>query len=36
MFALDYNHILNIIANGSFDKSIKLLNGDDGSLLIEK
>ena len=33
---LDYNKILNVIATGSDDKSIKLWNGNDGSLFIEK
>ena len=33
---LDYNKNLNIIASGSSDRSIKLWNGFDGSLITEK
>ncbi|KAM3128862.1 hypothetical protein pb186bvf_018997 [Paramecium bursaria] len=33
---LDYNRNLNIFASGSVDKSIKLWNGNEGSLIIEK
>ena len=36
MYGLDYNKSQNIIASGSDDKSIKLWNGNDGSLIIEK
>ncbi|KAM3136089.1 hypothetical protein pb186bvf_011894 [Paramecium bursaria] len=34
--SIDYNRSLNIIASGSSDKTIKLWNGNDGSLLMEK
>ena len=33
---MDYNSNLNIIASGSYDHSIKLWNGFDGSLIINK
>ena len=33
---LDYNKSLNIIASASDDKSIKLWNANDGSLIIER
>ena len=33
---LDYKESLNLIASGSDDKSIKLWNGNDGVLMIEK
>ena len=33
---LDYNHNLNIIASGSKDKSIKLWNGNNGILVLER
>ena len=36
IYGLDYNKNQNIIASGSDDKSIKLWNGNDGSLIIEK
>ena len=36
IYGLDYNKTLNIIASGSDDNSIKLWNGNDGSLIIEK
>ena len=35
MYGLDYDKSQNIIASGSDDKSIKLWNGNDGSLIIE-
>ena len=36
IYGLDYNYSLIIIASGSNDNSIKLWNGNDGSLIIEK
>ena len=33
---MDYNSNLNIIASGSFDYSISLWDGNDGSLVINK
>ena len=36
IYGLDYNMTLSIIASGSDNKSIKLWNGNDGSLIIEK
>ena len=36
MYGLDYNKSQNIIASGSAHKSIKLWNGNDGSLILER
>ena len=36
IIGLDYNKSLNIIATGSYEKSISLWNAHDGQLLIQK
>ena len=36
IFGLDYNKSLDIIASGSDDRSIKLWNGNNGSLIIAR
>ena len=36
IYGLDYNKSQNIIVSGSNDASIKLWNGNDGTLIIEK